>query len=197
MHRVRSYTSPVEALGAAIYLWRAGVPAGVIPVRGGGSLAPTSDRSAQRLGLYDVMISSKDQSALAAQLLAEMDASPAEFEHGWEQTQARPDLSRLDPSLAPNCPGCDKPLPMQADLTRCRACKREVDVAGLIVERHGPEALADAYDDVPMIPEEFMRQAPVPCPKCAYPLDGLPLEGVCPECGTGYRKVDIVRYWFG
>jgi Double zinc ribbon len=180
-----------------MYLWRGGVPAGVIPVRGGGSLAPTSDRASKNLGLFDVMISSKDQADRAAGLLHEMDASPAEFETGWEQSQTRPDLSRLDPALAPPCPKCGRVLPMDSELSQCRACRAPVDVADLILQAHGPEALADAFDHAPMIPEEFMRDSPVPCPKCGYPLGGLPLEGVCPECGGGYRKVDIVRYWFG
>lgn len=32
------------------------------------------------------------------------------------------------------------------------------------------------------------------CPACGYRLDGLPAEGVCPECGRGYDQNEIVLY---
>lgn len=197
MHRVRSYSSPVEALVAAMYLWRGGVPAGVIPVRGSGSLAPTSDLAVRQLGLYDVLISSSDQKSQAEALLKEMDAHPPRFSEGWEFIETQPDLARVDSAFAPACPGCARQLPMDETLRRCPACKASVDVGALIVQQHGPEVLADAYDHQSPIPDDLVREAPVPCPKCHYSLGGLPIEGNCPECGIGYRKLDIVRYWFG
>ena len=28
------------------------------------------------------------------------------------------------------------------------------------------------------------------CPECGYETTGLPTEGICPECGTAYKRAD-------
>lgn len=33
------------------------------------------------------------------------------------------------------------------------------------------------------------------CPHCHYALGGCPDEGSCPECGTLYRRDELVRMW--
>ena len=33
------------------------------------------------------------------------------------------------------------------------------------------------------------------CRKCAYPLNVLPSEGKCPECGKTYTHAGTTRYW--
>jgi len=35
------------------------------------------------------------------------------------------------------------------------------------------------------------------CPACGYALEGLPREGICPECGVAYRPGVIVLHGFG
>src|SRR6185503_11178562 len=36
------------------------------------------------------------------------------------------------------------------------------------------------------------------CPSCGYPLNGLPPEGTCPECGCSYDDREVVLYgWTG
>ena len=33
------------------------------------------------------------------------------------------------------------------------------------------------------------------CPRCEYPLTGLPERHVCPECGRQYEKASVERQW--
>lgn len=33
------------------------------------------------------------------------------------------------------------------------------------------------------------------CARCRYTLDGLPDEGVCPECGENYELTELRRMW--
>ncbi len=99
----------------------------------------------------DVMILNKEDTQAAEAVLDVFDAEAAagmlmddpegaEFE--------LPDLSRLDPELyAAQCPACDNTLPMDASLEHCPYCGQQVDVAALITQAHGPEALMQAYDN--------------------------------------------------
>jgi rubrerythrin len=67
-------------------------------------------------------------------------------------------------------------------------------VAELIVDAHGPEALAPCYEATPSpIDERRLLSARLHCPRCGYSLEGLPLGGNCPECGATYDKRQIVR----
>lgn len=33
------------------------------------------------------------------------------------------------------------------------------------------------------------------CPRCVFPLTGLPAKGACPECGTAYEQDQVRRSW--
>ena len=47
--------------------------------------------------------------------------------------------------------------------------------------------------DTPAAPPPLTLDRSQPCVKCAYDLRGLPLDGVCPECGTPVQ--DSLRGW--
>lgn len=127
----------------------------------------------------------------AKALLAELSALPPP-DPGWE-AQSLPDLSLLDPALAPACPNCSRTLPLDTGLRSCPACGGPVDPAALILAAHGPEALIAAYptdDPGAELKDPFGRV--VGCPACRYDLVGLANTGSCPECGEHYSKRTII-----
>lgn len=103
-----------------------------------------------------------------------------------------PDLSLLDPSTAPRCPACRTKLPLAA-VTACTSCGEPVDVAELIVQEHGPEALTPCYPkraDTDEAPDLLTH-----CLACGYALENLPSVGVCPECGGPFDKSTPPDAW--
>jgi rubrerythrin len=185
MERVRRYGSLVHAEQAAAYLNACGIPARVV------GHAMETYFSAQHKNL-DVMVLFKGHKEKAGQLLDELEADPAVLEEDWED-EAAPDLSQLDPQrFAVACPGCGQTLPMDESLEACPTCDRRVDVARLIVERHGPEALMDAYDE-PRKASLDVEGISVPCGFCGYELIGLDARGRCPECGSLYDKDELLN----
>ena len=45
-----------------------------------------------------------------------------------------------------------------------------------------------------MLPLVDASLRPAACPRCDYPLDGLPAVGTCPECGRGYDGSVLYLY---
>ena len=46
--------------------------------------------------------------------------------------------------------------------------------------------------DVPLSDLQ-LRDMDLPCRACEYSLNGLPLEGKCPECGQAYSKRELLK----
>ncbi|CAG0979443.1 hypothetical protein PHYC_01685 [Phycisphaerales bacterium] len=129
----------------------------------------------------------------AREILAATTAESLTPETGWESTAA-PDIRRLDASLAPDCPGCGRALPMDPGLTQCPACGTPANVTERLLERHGPEVFVSLYpDDSDDAPEAALANCHVVC-QCTYPLDGLGTTGRCPECGAPFDK-RVVLGW--
>lgn len=143
---------------------------------------------------YQIIVADSSRLREAQALVDEFLAMPkVRVEEGWED-DLEPDLSGLDPALIPPCPACNAALPQFPVVGACAACRSEYDLAALIVERHGPEALEGCYETArPEVMNDTMVEAfDLPCPRCAYLLRGLPVLGACPECGGDYDKRRII-----
>ena len=156
------------------YLVQNGVPARVV-----GGNADAWVPWVRSSGPYEVVLGSKADAKLAAYLLEQFSSEPAEYESRLED-QALPDLGALDPQMAPPCPACGEVLPLDAAVSTCRSCGAAVDVAELIVERHGPEALAVCYESTPSTDELMAMQASRSCGACGGAIDE---KGACAWCG--------------
>lgn len=187
MATARAFPTLLKAQMAAAFLRDSGVPATVL----GGLDAFGGAGTHGSAGGYSVVV--EDGSLeLALELLAQMDENAGGPGPEWE-SQARPDLSRLDPGMEAPCPACGRALPLDASVSACAACGAAVDVAEILVGRYGPEVLAGCYPDQEDIPEAILDSAVLFCRRCRYPLSGLDPRGQCPECGEPYDKQDILR----
>ncbi|MBS0197571.1 MAG: hypothetical protein JSR77_12525 [Planctomycetes bacterium] len=165
-----------EAAAAAEYLIRSGILA---------SAAQVNDVWKGSSARVEVNQSDLER---ARALMDEFHKEKADLQDDWED-QTRPDLSALDPALAPACPNCRSILPLDASLANCPACREPVDVVSLIVARHGPEALDACYEPHDLnLNERELEDLHASC-ACGYSLHGLPGTGTCPECGAPYNKI--------
>lgn len=171
------FTTSMEAMHAAAFL-RAG---GVKAVQMFDQSDPFGGFLGVDLGIAD------DDVELAERLLREYHAS----DPGASDSPEDPDLSVLDPALAPRCPACGTTLPLEL-IDHCPHCHAEVDVPELIAETHGPEALANCYGPTTSVsipdPESYTL-----CPTCGYDLDGIDVDTRCPECGEPRHNVPPLR----
>jgi hypothetical protein len=181
VHVVATFDSPVRAMQAVAYLRGVGLRARATTVSGSivpavHVLVPTSREADKAKAELNKFASPAD---LAAAVLGKTE------DDQWER-QALPDLSKLPGYLAPPCPGCGRPLPLDSRVTACPKCAAPVDVPALIVKYHGPEKLAQCYDPA-LFGSDAQLTFEEPC-TCGYDLHGLPRQGVCPECGASYTK---------
>lgn len=169
------FRSAMQAVAACDYLVQNGVAAKV--VGGNNDAALFVGRNG---GPYEVLLGTPSDANLASYLLEQWKSEPVELD-GELDEQALPDLAVLEASMAPPCPGCEKPLPLDATLTVCPGCQTPVDVASLIVDLHGPEALDACYEPSPSTEELLAMGAPDRvCRACGGPVDE---RGSCPWCG--------------
>src|ERR1051325_11219906 len=135
MRILARYRGPVTASQAAAYL----------PSEGIGARAWVSDSGYTRE--VWLLIGENEDRGRAWDLLVEYTKQKPTFEESLE-AQALPDLSTLDPALAPPCPACRRALPLDAAITQC-SCGAPVDIPELIVQAHGPEVLQSCFAAAP------------------------------------------------
>lgn len=204
MQRVATYHSVIQAQEAARYLLERGVPVRVFSMPGDAAII----NQVLGKGTHELHAADRDSADRARSMLVEMDAQgPPEPDEGWEDTLS-PDLSRLAPDLTVPCASCAYDLravfESQGAQGVCPACGSVYDGAERVVATHGPEALASCYPDhdtsgtaLEAAIERVGAKTHVPCLRCGYRLDGLPVRGRCPECGLRYDKVSQLRGLLG
>lgn len=202
MHLLYNNIPLVRAQRLAAHLRQSGIMAGVITSHGTWGLIH-----------YELVIlhpSLREQAdTLCREVLAAGKADDAD-DAGDKLTDemlalsAEPDLSLLKEDLKLSCPACGSKFSAQAgavergvgaaddQMGACPACKQPLDIAQLVAEQHGPDALMDCYPG-PSDEDLLKHAGTIPCPACGYSLDGLAQSGNCPECGTPYDKAAIVR----
>lgn len=185
MIRVRRYPGRLAAEEAAEWLRIHGIPAEVV----GDHVHAAHPLSLAPWAQLQVVVLDNAHLERATGLLEELDATPIEQDVPLERA-AWPDLSRLEGVSAPACPGCGAALPMDATLEQCPSCGAGVDVAGLIVAEHGPEALLAGYDDPDAAAGAdagaYAGAGRGVCALCGGMLAGSGERGRCPSCGQLY-----------
>lgn len=199
MYTLRRYHSPVEAGFAANWLIRNGVLARVMQGHAEALGAPAVGMHG---GQHVLAIAIERDRSRAIELLDEFERDRDPPQPGWE-IETEPDLARLPPDLFVRCPSCGENCRQGLANAACPVCREPLDPVALVVEQHGPEALADCYPqdmldgDAPGIGDDQIDNLHLDCMGCRYSLDGLPRIGACPNCGRGYNKREIVEQLFG
>jgi hypothetical protein len=181
MATLRSCTNILEAQQIIGYLRQRGIPAACLAATSGAFGFSTC-----------VVVVDSEALEAATLMLDELDGLPPAAPADWE-AQLAPDLSKLPPHVGLECPECSGAVFPCADLIACPLCGAAIDVVELLVQAHGPDALAMCYPEPDPLGDEVLRSSPVQCPWCRYTLSGLPPRGVCPECGETYDKADLLQ----
>ncbi|MEL6328174.1 MAG: hypothetical protein AAFR38_00810 [Planctomycetota bacterium] len=192
MRELRRFASLPQAQEAGRYLIDHGVLAAVEDVSPRAEYYP--GLQAFDAGRFRLMLVTDDDREVAESLLHDLDREEAVLPADWE-SQSHLDPAGLDPALLPDCPRCRAGLSAETARTgRCLTCGEVVDVLGLVVERHGPEALDGLHDDTPDWPDDaLLERFEIACHSCGYPLGGLVIAGSCPECGRAYDKRELIE----
>jgi len=177
--RLARYASRIHAEHAAQHLRAQGVPVKVVGEHVQDMFAvPTLKQLQMELLLLDPAQEERARALLEAferslgRSLLHDDEAPS------------PDLSRLDPAHGRvACPGCQAQLRVEAELRRCPRCGEALDAVELVVQQHGPEALAQCYEAQAPLGDELRAQPR--CAHCGEPLPDL-VRGRCAACGSLY-----------
>ena len=141
MHIIKRYPHALRAQMAADELNAHGINATVV----GGMLEVIGPYTGWSAGTpHGVAITSKDDAARALVIIQELESTTPD--DGWEH-QSTPDLTRLDPALSINCPHCHSDVRTALHTGICPQCAEPFDPVDLIVQQHGPDALANCYDE--------------------------------------------------
>jgi len=191
MHRIDYYQSSVAAQFRALHLRENGIMAGVID----GSVSAVTGLygGLRSQGQYELVISSKREKERSLLLLEEFELNPPHIEEGWED-DVQPDLALLDQRHVPQCPSCKASLCTSRPFGPCIACSSPYNMAELVFEKFGPDALACCYESAEPLAnytDDEICEIPLDCPSCTYPLDGLAMNGACPECGAVFSRRDL------
>ncbi len=188
MHRLAYYHALTLAHLHASHLRDQGIMAGVLGERLT-TIAPLSANNLGR-GQYELVIATKRAEPQARAILDELERNPPTLQDDWEH-DTQPDLTKLDPDLLPPCPTCNRPTSPTRPLGPCPNCGLPHNLIDLIIAAHGPEALEPCYhpkhplDD---FSDDEINAIELDCPSCEYPLEGLGITGVCPECASPFNK---------
>ena len=189
---LRRFYLRIDAEAAAAVLIEQGIAATVTnpPHR------PMTPLDEKHLGFALHVVDPAEKAAALAVLKA-FEAEAKEFERDWEGGAETPDLSLLPASIDIPCPACQFNLRGLEPIDVCPACGEAYDAVEIVVQRHGPEALAPAFEsaveNTAPLSDDAARRLYVECPACRYVLEGLPQRGTCPECGRDFDKVVILR----
>lgn len=143
---LKRYQNELKAERAAAFLRDHGVPATVV----GQYLDVTGLSRALGGGRYELVVPGRDMREEAVLLLEEFEAIeqlPTAEGEDLDEFAEQPDLTRLDPGLAPPCPSCEQLLPLRNELASCPACGGHVDLVQRLLDLHGPEVLMDCYGE--------------------------------------------------
>lgn len=190
MHLLRKYHSEVIAQLHAAHLRANGIMSGVLASHLSNIDPNLRHLSPARVALY---ITSQRHEERANELLD--DYVNPNLPDDWE-SDAIPDLTRLDPALIPNCPNCDATLDPTLPFGPCPRCAADLDIPSLIISTHGPEALLPCYphlDPTDTLSDDEILSVDLDCARCARPLDDLPaITGSCPRCNLPFDRREIV-----
>jgi hypothetical protein len=156
MLTLRQYRNPLLAEEAAQFLRSHSVDARTASRTGGSGITGATE------GLYELVLMNSIDRARAENLLEQLRDVPAYSSHDELDSQALPDLSKLEARFLPACPGCAARLSVACKV--CPACLTPVDVGDLVVNQFGPEALSGA---TPMKPRKSPRDCWRPRRSCA------------------------------
>ena len=168
-----------------------GIMAGVIDASIS-AITPIYNAAISR-GQYELVISTKRAHDRAIEIINELERNPPVIEESWEN-EIFPDLSLLSKEHVPACPSCNTWLCVSRPYGPCIRCGASYNMEQLVFDRFGPDALASCYEQpepLSNLTDEQVCSIDLDCPECSYPLDGLPLESHCPECGTWFNRRDL------